>query len=145
MRDEELWKAMLDVYTEALGLYAGLALAAAVLVFTVLTLFPANSFVFVSLKGGGVVLLYSLLVFFTAWIGTRVIVAYEVISAAMRNLKSETRNLEDVDRNVIERVDPLRLKYRAYNLTGDSITLEVVAFVVIALLMCFLFYLYYFA
>lgn len=97
-----MWKAMLDVYTEALGLYAGLALAAAVLVFTVLTLFRAHSFVFDSLKGGGVMLLYSLLVFFTAWIGARVIVAYEVISAAMRNLKNGTRNLEDIDRTVIE-------------------------------------------
>jgi len=39
----------------------------------------------------------------------------------------------------------MRLKYRAYNLTGNGARLEVAAFVVIALLMSFLFYLYYFA
>ncbi len=143
MRDEDLWKSVLDTYTQDLVLYAGLVLASAVLVLTILTLFQPNTFSFISVKGMGIVVLYSLLTLFTAWIATRVMVAYEAIGEAMRSLRSDSRTLEDLDKELIQKIDPLRLKYRFHGLTGDGF--KVAAFVLVILLMASLFVLYYLA
>lgn len=143
LAEEELWEDMLNVYTQALALYAGLVLAAMVLVFAVLTIFPASTTNLASSKGVEVTAIYVLLSFFSAWVGTRVIVAYEIIGKAMKKIKSETRTLEDIDKSLVEALDPLRLKYRFYSLERNGKSLEYLALVVIFAFMMFVFAVYY--
>jgi hypothetical protein len=143
LEEEKLWEDMLNVYTQALALYAGLVLAAMVLVFTVLTIFPASTMNLTSLRGVGVSAIYVILSFFSAWVGTRVIVAYEIIGKAMKNIKSATRTLEEIDQSLVEALDPLRLKYRFYSLERNGRSLEGLAFAVIFAFMMFVFVTYY--
>ncbi len=117
----------MDIYTEALGLYGGLVLAAVVLVLTILGLFQPHTFSFASFKGAYGVVLYALLSGFTAFVATRVIVAYKVIDSGMRNVRSEYRTLQDLDKELIMGIDPPRLKYRAYKLSEGGSVLEVMA------------------
>jgi uncharacterized membrane protein YraQ (UPF0718 family) len=150
MSEEEAWKKLLDIYTQAFVSYAGYLLAAAVIAFTLVAIFPRGDFTsseswFGTARGWGVLASYALLAVFTAWIASRVVVAYAVMDEAMRmiTVRSEKfHTLRELDKQVLTRLDSLRVKYRQ-SLKEYRKGYEVIAFIVVLAFIAGVLYLYY--
>ncbi len=145
------WEKILDVYTEALSLYGGLIVGASVLTLTIVLMFPRIDFESTGFwKQIGISSIYIVLSFFTAWIASRVVVAFEMMSKAMRYLTYQPdkiglqeRRLIDLDKEEIIKLDPFQFKYW-FNREGTyGKKLIFASFVIVFLLLLTILLIYY--